>query len=428
MPLSVAGSQRRSWRSLVVPLAHAELPQLDPVQMLGPDRHRRERRSESAVPDPPFFGSGLALQGNVALAGMPGAFDEKGRVAALVRNAAGQWVRVPDADGEHACSRRRLRRAHCDLQHVRADLFTHRRLHFQAAIGQVERSRQTAVWPRGAGARSGCALEYGRRGRQRFDRRRGLRVSHEYRRHVPAHRPLRSAGRSFERSLRRARCCLQTRRSQSTAPGYNSGPGRGLHVQLHGHTMRPAAEGGRERRSAAATTSATQSISRTAVLVVGAPSANWVPGDPALPPSEQNHRAGGSAYLFVRKRRDVDRATETASRRASAELVCDLRLPGRGLRHARRDRRAVPGGRYRAGLRGRLPLVGRRAVRGPHDGQRQQPRRNPGACSTTRCSQAFLQRRRTGAARRSTTCSPTRIPARRNDRSADTVRRDAPSL
>jgi hypothetical protein len=36
------------------------------------------------------------------------------------------------------------------------------------------------------------------------------------------------------------------------------------------------------------------------VLVVGAPSANWVPGDPVRPPSEQNHRAGGSAYLFVR--------------------------------------------------------------------------------------------------------------------------------
>jgi hypothetical protein len=36
------------------------------------------------------------------------------------------------------------------------------------------------------------------------------------------------------------------------------------------------------------------------VLVVGAPADDWVPGDPAQPPSEQNHRAGGSAYLFVR--------------------------------------------------------------------------------------------------------------------------------
>jgi hypothetical protein len=36
------------------------------------------------------------------------------------------------------------------------------------------------------------------------------------------------------------------------------------------------------------------------ILVIGAASADWVPGDPAEPPSEQNHRAGGAAYLFVR--------------------------------------------------------------------------------------------------------------------------------
>ena len=44
-------------------------------------------------PSPPFFGSGLAVQGNVALAGMPGAFEDRGRVAAFVRDASGQWMR-----------------------------------------------------------------------------------------------------------------------------------------------------------------------------------------------------------------------------------------------------------------------------------------------------------------------------------------------
>ena len=65
------------------------------------------------------------------------------------------------------------------------------------------------------------------------------------------------------------------------------------------------------------------------VLVVGAPSADWVPGDPVQPPSEQNHRAGGSAYLFVRSGSDVDRTTEAAPDRAAAQLVRDLWLPDR---------------------------------------------------------------------------------------------------
>ena len=77
----------------VVQLAHAELPQLDPVQMLGSDSTDAGDDPNQA-PSPPFFGAGLALQGNVALAGMPAAWDETGRVAAFVRDAAGRWIPV----------------------------------------------------------------------------------------------------------------------------------------------------------------------------------------------------------------------------------------------------------------------------------------------------------------------------------------------
>ena len=47
-------------------------------------------------------------------------------------------------------------------------------------------------------------------------------------------------------------------------------------------------------------TSAVRSISQAAFWWSARPAADWVPGDPVKPPSEQNHRAGGSAYLFVR--------------------------------------------------------------------------------------------------------------------------------
>ena len=76
----------------VAGLARAELPQLDPAQTFGPDSSDAVDDANT-LPSPPLFGYGLALQGNMALAGMPGAYDEKGRVAALVRNSAGKWVR-----------------------------------------------------------------------------------------------------------------------------------------------------------------------------------------------------------------------------------------------------------------------------------------------------------------------------------------------
>ena len=99
------------------------------------------------------------------------------------------------------------------------------------------------------------------------------------------------------------------------------------------------------------------------ILVVGAPAADWVPGDPAEPPSEQNHRAGGAAYLFVRSGTTWTEQQKLRPEPAAAELVCDVRLSGRRLGHARRVGAPYQIDELRAGLRDRLSLVGRLAGR-----------------------------------------------------------------
>src|SRR5262245_3826047 len=74
-------------------LAHAQMPQRAATQVLEPVLGTDTLDSPDEAPDPPYFGSGLAMQGNVALVGMPGAFAERGRVAAFVGNSAGHWMR-----------------------------------------------------------------------------------------------------------------------------------------------------------------------------------------------------------------------------------------------------------------------------------------------------------------------------------------------
>src|SRR5512145_966038 len=65
---------------IVAQLAQAELPQRAALQILESNSTDATDDPENP-PSPPLFGSGLAVQGNVALVGMPGAFDERGRVA-----------------------------------------------------------------------------------------------------------------------------------------------------------------------------------------------------------------------------------------------------------------------------------------------------------------------------------------------------------
>lgn len=73
------------------PLARAEVPRLPSTQTLGP-------LPEEVMPDPqgfpesPVFGFSLALAGTTALSGMPGAFDNEGRVGIFTLRS-GSWLR-----------------------------------------------------------------------------------------------------------------------------------------------------------------------------------------------------------------------------------------------------------------------------------------------------------------------------------------------
>lgn len=84
------------------PLARAELPTLQAAQTLHP-------LPEEVLPDPqgfpqtPFFGASLALAGNTALSGMPGAFDNAGRVAIFTRRG-GSWVRTGTLQAKDAAT------------------------------------------------------------------------------------------------------------------------------------------------------------------------------------------------------------------------------------------------------------------------------------------------------------------------------------
>lgn len=89
---TLCGSLVTSISIVVLPIARAELPALQPFQTLEPTQGE-------VSPDPnqpnqtPFFGASLALDQGILLSGMPGAFDSTGRVAIFTRNAAGSWVR-----------------------------------------------------------------------------------------------------------------------------------------------------------------------------------------------------------------------------------------------------------------------------------------------------------------------------------------------
>lgn len=89
---------------IAAPPARAELPSLQPLQTVEP-------KTSGVYPDPqgvsqtPFFATSLALDGNISLSGMPGAFDFAGRVAIFSRNAAGSWVRTGTLKARDAAAR-----------------------------------------------------------------------------------------------------------------------------------------------------------------------------------------------------------------------------------------------------------------------------------------------------------------------------------
>ena len=79
--------------------AWCQIPEFGILQTL-------EATPQEVQPDPEDmpqelkFGNSVAIRGNIALVGMPDAYDGAGRVAEFTRNASGNWVR--SAYGPHS--------------------------------------------------------------------------------------------------------------------------------------------------------------------------------------------------------------------------------------------------------------------------------------------------------------------------------------
>jgi hypothetical protein len=282
---------------VVAQLAHAELPQRAALQILEPDSTDAIDDPE-IPPSPPSFGAGLAVQGNIALAGMPGAFEERGRVAAFVRDSAGQWMRRQTLTASNAAPGAAFGQ-HIAIFNNRVLIASRSAVYFfQLMSGKW---REVARLPFGRTVQVndldwhwntvvvGASDSTG---------------NAAYVFHM-------NADGTFVRTARLAppdaavadrfgeRVAVYSATVAATAPGYNSEQGAAYvftctqtactqRQKLLANDGEPGDGFGRGVDLA------------SGVLVVGAPSADWVPGDPVQLPSEQNHRAGGAAYLFVR--------------------------------------------------------------------------------------------------------------------------------
>jgi len=278
-------------------LAHAELPERAALQVLEPD-DTDSTDDPQQLPTPPYFGAGIALQGNVALVGMSGAFDERGRVAAFVRNTAGKWIRRQTLTASDAAVGAGFGE-HIALFNNRA-LITSRRAVYIFQL-QSNSWRQTGK------------LSFGR----------SVQV-HDLDWHwstvvVGASDSTGNAAYVFHMNADGT----FARIARLAPPDADPSDRFGEHVAVYSSTVAATAPGYNSEQGAAYvfTCSETRCIERqkllandgesgdvfggavdlgNGVLVVGAPGADWVPGDWEQPPSEKNYHAGGSAYLFVR--------------------------------------------------------------------------------------------------------------------------------
>jgi hypothetical protein len=278
-------------------LAQAELPQLAASQIIEPDLTDASNDPQT-FPHPPALGAGLAVQGNVALVGMPAAFEAKGRVAAFVRNTSGQWIRrqtltasdamVGASFGRHiAISNNRVlitsRSAVYVFELISNTWRQVRRLPFgrTVQVRDLDWHWNTAVV--GTSDPTGnAAYVFHMNADGTF-----VRIA----RLAPP--DANSADRFGER------VAVYSTAVAATAPGYNSEQGAAYVFACTGtacvQRQKLLANDGEPGDGFGGAVDLA-----SGVLVIGAPSADWTAGDPVEPPSEQNHRAGGSAYLFVR--------------------------------------------------------------------------------------------------------------------------------
>ena len=278
-------------------LAHAELPERTALQFIEPES-TDVADDPTSPPDSPVLGWGVAVVGNVALAGMPGAFQSRGRVAALVRNTAGKWIRrqtltpsdpaVGDSFGSDVAifNNRALITSRKAVYIFQLQSGTWRqtgKLSFgrSVLVDDLDWHWNTVVV--GASDATGhAAFVFHMNADGTFTRIARL---------AP---PDAEPGDHFGQ-----RVAVYSSTVAVTAPGYNSEQGA---AYVFGCSETRCVErqkllvndGERGDRFGVALDLA------NGILVIGAQNADWVPGDETQAPSEQNYHAGGSAYLFVR--------------------------------------------------------------------------------------------------------------------------------
>jgi hypothetical protein len=277
--------------------AHAELPQRAALQIIEPGSTDVPDDPES-FPFPPNLGSGVAVVGNVALVGMPGAFESRGRVAAFVRNTAGKWIRrqtLTPSDPAVGASfggdvalfdNRALITSHSAVYVFQLQSGTWRqtgKLSFGRSVDVQDLDWHWSTIVVGARDATGPAAFV-------FH----LSADGTFRRIARLAPPDADPSDAFGE-----RVAVYSSTVAVSAPGYNSEQGA---VYVFGCSETRCVE----RQKLLANDGASgDGFGRgldlaNGILVAGAPSADWVPGDWNEPPSEKNHHAGGAAYLFVR--------------------------------------------------------------------------------------------------------------------------------
>jgi hypothetical protein len=277
--------------------AHAELPLVSPVQVLEPNGSDAVD-DPNELPYPPFFGAAIAVQGNVALAGMPGAFEERGRVAFFVRDAAGQWIRRQTLTVSNAAPGAGFG-SEVALFNKRALVASRTAVYmFQLQSGKW---LQTGTLPFG---RTVQILDMDWHWNTVIVGAQDSTGNAAYAFNLAADGTFRRIARIAPADARPAdrfgeRVAVYSTTVAISAAGYNSGQGA-AYVYMCSDTscsqrQKLLANDGEPGDDFA------HSIDLSSgVLIVGAPAVDFVPGDPNEAPSGQNFRAGGAAYVFVR--------------------------------------------------------------------------------------------------------------------------------
>jgi hypothetical protein len=277
--------------------ARAELPPLYPTSELRPLTKEIDPRP-GQIPQTTFFGNDVAVLGNVAMVGMPGAFDLEGRVGIFLRNASGAWLRsgtLKASDrktlaqfGSHTAmvNRRALiasEKAVYAFQLISGAWKQTHKLTFNGAaqISDLDWQGDLAVIGVQSDSTSDAAYVYdtSSNGMRRIARL----VGHDSR-----------ASDQFA-----ARVAVYGQDVVATAPGYGAEQGAA-------YTFSCTTSQCRERQKLIAIDGERGDRFGTAVdidqnlLVVGAANANEQIGDASEEPSTSNYRAGGAGYVFAR--------------------------------------------------------------------------------------------------------------------------------